>query len=154
MQTPPLDVCLRGCRPSSWSCGLWCMLGSHPPCGQINTYENITLPQTSFAGGIFGSLSEIKCPALRNKTMNWPEKKQFFKMGICLSDSILADREWAARTDRGLWYIPRWRCGAAAHAHAQTEHPSPGGVTQWRHHGTAVRKGLRKRRCRHRNGGH
>ena len=37
-----------------WSCELWCMLGSqlssHPSCGQTNTCENITLPQTSFVG--------------------------------------------------------------------------------------------------------
>ena len=75
-------------------------------------------------------------------------------MGISLLDCILADREWTARTDRSLWYIPRRRRGAAAHAHAQTEHPSPGRVTQWRHYGAAVRKRVRKGRSRHRNGSH
>ena len=30
---------------------LWCMLGSHPPNRMTNRCKNITLPQTSFAGG-------------------------------------------------------------------------------------------------------
>ena len=42
MQTPLLDaVPPPGCRPPG--CG--------SPCGQTNTCENITLPQTSFSGG-------------------------------------------------------------------------------------------------------
>ena len=49
------------CRPPwrqiPWSCDMWSMLGSIRPRqspwtkGMIHTYENITLPQTSFAGG-------------------------------------------------------------------------------------------------------
>ena len=43
--------------PGGWSCDLWCMLGSHclpPPIPMdrmTGTCKNITLPQTSFAGG-------------------------------------------------------------------------------------------------------
>ena len=47
----PLKVCLqRGVvAQTPQSCHLWCM--QVPPHGQTNTCENITLPQTSFAGG-------------------------------------------------------------------------------------------------------
>ena len=36
----------------TWSCDLWCMLGSHPPVDRMtDRWKNITLPQTSFADG-------------------------------------------------------------------------------------------------------
>ena len=49
MQTP-------WCRPPQMhtpcSCDMWCMLGSQPPLDRMtDTCDNITLPQTSFAGG-------------------------------------------------------------------------------------------------------
>ena len=40
--------------PGSWSCDLWCMLGSHPPpppWTEWHTGVNHYLPATSFAGG-------------------------------------------------------------------------------------------------------
>ena len=51
----PLDADTPGCRPpldaDPWSCDLWCMLGPPPVNRMTDTCENITLPQTSFAGG-------------------------------------------------------------------------------------------------------
>ena len=37
------------CRPPSWMQSP--LPDADPPCGQTNTCENITLPQTSFSGG-------------------------------------------------------------------------------------------------------
>ena len=61
--TPP-----RGCLwwgwadQTPWSCDLWYMLASQFPLphGQANSYENITLPQTSFAGGKKTDLGVVK----------------------------------------------------------------------------------------------
>ena len=49
----------RGVSSPPWSCDLWCMLGSQPP-PWTNTCENITLPQTSFAGGNYVTDKHLK----------------------------------------------------------------------------------------------
>ena len=49
-----LGVCPGGCAPPAHF-----MLGYTPPCGQTDTYENITLPQTSFAGGKRSTFARI-----------------------------------------------------------------------------------------------
>ena len=84
----------------------------------------------------------------------WTFHFGFYSNKNILLDCILADREWTARLNRSLWHIPRRRSRAAAYTHAQTQHSSPSWVTQWRHHGAAVREGLRKRRCGNCNGSH
>ena len=80
MQADPLEADPPGGRPpleadplwiqTPWSCDLWCMLGSHPliPVDRMtNACENITLPQTSFAGGKY---SKILWMALEKETKN------------------------------------------------------------------------------------
>ena len=91
-----LGVCMAGVMHGRRACLAWgsCVSGGHAwpctrPCGQTDACENITLPQTSFAGGNWKSLKGKLMEETTGIHKLWSAPLKDFHVPFCKSSKAV-----------------------------------------------------------------